>query len=477
MAQDSELKLGKVIWIAGHSGPETAEDSRTHFGIFETGVTQLFPEGAVIDLHPWEHNEVPVVLGAALATDVPIVALHLTRPPVPIPDREALGIPSHFEAARGAYVMRPFRDGQPPMGTVFVRGTVPTANVVKILPELDRAGLNVKIVAAISPQLFRLQEAAYREATVSVADRWDAMAVTSGARRLMADWLSGPVAEEYTLCADRDDRWRTGGSVDEVMEEAGLGAGTDPGRHRALRARAAGSGGTDQGRGGGRRRSLIEDRGWARRVTIGLSSSTPAHRGRGTRTPAGRQSMVTQYVALYGDPVEGNPTSRMQNLAFEAAGLDWRYLDIRVRAEDLPAALSAARLLGFGGLNFTIPHKVAVIPLLDGLEPSAEISGACNTVVRQPDGRLIGSNTDGSGFLWSLRDEGIDPAGLDVVLLGAGGAARAVAVELALAGARRITVANRGPAQARGADDAARGAHQRGGRLAGLGGPPDRAAL
>ena len=75
------------------------------------------------------------------------------------------------------------------------------------------------------------------------------------------------------------------------------------------------------------------------------------------------------------------------------------------------------------------------------------ISGACNTVVRQPDGRLIGSNTDGSGFLWSLRDEGIDPAGLDVVLLGAGGAARAVAVELALAGARRITVANRGPAR------------------------------
>lgn len=154
--------------------------------------------------------------------------------------------------------------------------------------------------------------------------------------------------------------------------------------------------------------------------------------------------MVTQYVAVYGDPVEGNPTSRMQNAAFAALGLDWRYLDFRVPADDLPAAMSAARLLGFGGLNFTIPHKVAAIPLLDGLEPSAEISGACNTVVRQPDGRLIGLNTDGSGFLWSLRDEGVDPAGLDVVLLGAGGAARAVAVELALAGARRISIANRG---------------------------------
>ena len=63
LAQDCELKVGKVLWVAGHSGPETAEDSRTHFGIFETDVTQLFPDGHVIDLHPWEYNEVPVVLG------------------------------------------------------------------------------------------------------------------------------------------------------------------------------------------------------------------------------------------------------------------------------------------------------------------------------------------------------------------------------------------------------------------------------
>jgi len=71
-----------VLWIAGHSGPETAEDPRTHFGIFSIGVTQLFPEGHVIDLHPWEYNEVPVLLGTAFGLDVPIVALHLTRPPV-----------------------------------------------------------------------------------------------------------------------------------------------------------------------------------------------------------------------------------------------------------------------------------------------------------------------------------------------------------------------------------------------------------
>jgi transketolase len=225
MAQDTELRVGKVLWVAGHSGPETAEDSRTHFGIFETGVTQLFPNGAVIDLHPWEHNEVPVMLAAALATDVPIVALHLTRPPIEIPDRKALGMPSHFEAARGAYVLRAYRPDQPRMGTIFVRGTVTTANLVSVLPELDRRNLNVKVVAALSPQLFARQDALYREATVSTADRWDAMAITNGAFRLMADWVEGPAAREYSLASDWDDRWRTGGSMDEVADEAHLSAG------------------------------------------------------------------------------------------------------------------------------------------------------------------------------------------------------------------------------------------------------------
>jgi transketolase len=156
LAQDCELRVGKVLWIAGHSGPETAEDSRTHFGVFSTGVTQLFPEGRAIDLHPWEYNEVPVVLAAALSTDVPIVVLHLTRPAIEIPDRAALGMPSHFAAARGAYVLRAFRDDAPKQGTVFVRGTMSTNNLVRALPELDRLGLNVKVVAAISPQLFAL---------------------------------------------------------------------------------------------------------------------------------------------------------------------------------------------------------------------------------------------------------------------------------------------------------------------------------
>jgi len=222
LAQDCELEVGKVIWIAGHSGPETAEDSRTHFGVFSPGVTQLFPEGHVIDLHPWEYNEVPVVLAAALRQPVPIVALHLTRPKVTIPDREALGMDSHFEAARGAYVIRNFREGQPPMGTVFVQGTSTTDNLVQLLPELDRAGLNVKIVAAISPQLFALQDQAYRDRVASLADRWDAMVISNRSLRVTRDWVEHPLVAEYSLTSDWDDRWRTGGSVDEVIAEAHL---------------------------------------------------------------------------------------------------------------------------------------------------------------------------------------------------------------------------------------------------------------
>jgi transketolase len=222
LAQDCELKVGKVLWIAGHSGPETAEDSRTHFGIFSIGVTQLFPDGHVIDLHPWEYNEVPVLLGTAFGLDVPIVALHLTRPPVEIPDREALGIPSHFEAARGAYVLREYRPDHPRGGTVYVRGTMPTRNLVSVLPQLDEKGINVRIVAAISPQLFARQPASYRASVVGPAGGLDAMVITNGAFKLMRDWADGPLVREYSLSSDWDDRWRTGGSVAEVIEEAHL---------------------------------------------------------------------------------------------------------------------------------------------------------------------------------------------------------------------------------------------------------------
>jgi transketolase len=222
VAQDSEIKVGKVLWVAGHSGPETAEDSRTHFGIFEPGVTDLFPDHHVCSVHPWEHNEVPVVLGAAFAANFPIVALHLTRPAVNIPDRAALGMASHFEAAKGAYLIRDFDPSKPPGGTILVQGTMSTANLVKMLPEIDKAKLNVRIIAAISYQLFMKQPAEWREKIFPEAAQYDVTAVTNRSRRLMYDWIRSPIAYEYMLSSDWDDRWRTGGSVDEVLAEAHL---------------------------------------------------------------------------------------------------------------------------------------------------------------------------------------------------------------------------------------------------------------
>lgn len=221
-AQDSELALGKLIWVAGHSGPETADDSRTHFGIFSPGVTQLFPKGRIVNLYPWEHNEVPVLLGAALAGSCPLIALHLTRPEIEIPDRAALGIPSHMEAARGAYVLREYDRKHPVGGTVIVQGTSAVRSIVRLLPRLASEGPNVRIVCSTSPQLFAAQPADYRESVIGPRDRADSTVITTQARWLMHDWIFNSLAEEYALSSDFDDRWRTGGTLDEVIEEAHL---------------------------------------------------------------------------------------------------------------------------------------------------------------------------------------------------------------------------------------------------------------
>jgi shikimate dehydrogenase len=148
-----------------------------------------------------------------------------------------------------------------------------------------------------------------------------------------------------------------------------------------------------------------------------------------------------ELTGCFGFPVAENPTQAMVEPAFRAMGLDWRYLTLEVRPENLAAAVAGARAFGFRGFNCTIPHKVAVIQHLDGLGESASLMGAVNCVVNR-DGRFIGENTDGKGFLASFR-ELADPRGKSMVLLGAGGAARAIGVEMALAGCTRITLVNR----------------------------------
>lgn len=143
----------------------------------------------------------------------------------------------------------------------------------------------------------------------------------------------------------------------------------------------------------------------------------------------------------FAQPAAENPTVAMIEAAFAHHGLQWRYINVEVAPRDLGDAVRGARAMGWRGFNCSIPHKVAVIAHLDALGQSAQIIGAVNTIVRQGD-RLIGENTDGRGFVSALRTV-VNPRGKSVVLFGAGGAARAVAVEMALAGAARITVVNR----------------------------------
>ena len=222
LAQDSDLKVGKLIWVAGHSGPETAEDSRTHFGIFAPGVTQLFPQGHIINLHPWEHNEVAPAMAAAMNTKTSIIAIHLTRPPVEIPDRNKLGMASHLDAAKGAYIIKNYDSNKNKDGVVIIRGTSSINSLIKILPQIKSDGPNVKIIAAISWELFRLQPLEYQQRIISDIEWPDSMIITNGAISLMKNWISNRVVNEYSLSPDFDNRWRTGGSVDEIIAESKL---------------------------------------------------------------------------------------------------------------------------------------------------------------------------------------------------------------------------------------------------------------
>jgi shikimate dehydrogenase len=154
-------------------------------------------------------------------------------------------------------------------------------------------------------------------------------------------------------------------------------------------------------------------------------------------------NFLSELTGSFAMPAAENPTVAMIESAYRHHRLDWRYINCEVTPENLGAAVAGARAMNWAGFNCSLPHKVAVIQHLDGLGKSAEIMGAVNCVVRRGTA-YIGENTDGKGFLASLQ-EAIDPAGRSVVMFGAGGAARAVSVEIALAGAKSITVVNRDP--------------------------------
>jgi shikimate dehydrogenase len=150
-----------------------------------------------------------------------------------------------------------------------------------------------------------------------------------------------------------------------------------------------------------------------------------------------------ELLGVFGHPVSENPTVVMQEAGFQALHLNWRYLTVEVYPQDLGAAMQGVRAFNMKGINLTIPHKVEVLKYLDEVKPDAALMGAVNTVVRVGD-KLVGENTDGKGFMNALtQDAKVNPAGKKVLVLGAGGAARSITVELALAGAQQITIVNR----------------------------------
>lgn len=147
----------------------------------------------------------------------------------------------------------------------------------------------------------------------------------------------------------------------------------------------------------------------------------------------------TGLICLLGSPCAHSISPMMHNRSFEALGLDYRYLAFDVNEETLPAAVEGLRVMNARGFNMTMPDKTRMVSLCDRLSPAAQIIGAVNTVVND-NGTLIGHNTDGTGYMQSVKDAGFDIIGKKMTLLGAGGAATAILVQAALDGVAEISV-------------------------------------
>jgi transketolase len=225
--QDSRFRTGVLHILAGHSGPETAADARTHFGIFSPQVWKLFPRGQVINLSFWDYNDVaPGYFAAAEIAarekKVGIIVIEVARPDFQVADRSTFADTDLRAAAKGLYVIRDFSPGQPRHGYVVAQGSSSTFNLVAVLPRLEQAGINVKVIAAISEELFDRQPAAYRQAVLPPEAVDDLMFVMSGTRRMWPLRNVGTLCDDYSLTSDWDDQWLTGGSEADVIAEAHL---------------------------------------------------------------------------------------------------------------------------------------------------------------------------------------------------------------------------------------------------------------
>jgi transketolase len=227
--QDSPFRLGAVTIVAGHSGPETAADARSHFGIFSPQVWHLFPRGQVINLYFWDYNDVApgyfAAVQASLATkETAVLVVHVARPDSPVADRTKFADSDLKAAAKGLYLLREFDNKSPKMGTVLVQGSSATVNVVANLDKLNSSGINVRIIAVISEDLFRLQPKQYQNFIFPDSARYDCMVITTMTKRIEVLSDLGPLTQAYSLSSDFDDRWRSGGLEEDIIAEAHLDA-------------------------------------------------------------------------------------------------------------------------------------------------------------------------------------------------------------------------------------------------------------
>jgi transketolase len=225
--QDSPFRVGVLNILAGHSGPETAADARTHFGIFSPQVWKLFPRGHVITLSFWDYNDVaPAYFAAAeiAARDpkVGVIVLEVARPDFPVADRNTFADTDLRAAAKGMYVIKDFDADKPRHGYVVVQGSSSTVNLLSVLPRLAEEGINIKVVSAISTELFQRQSDEYRNSVLPSEASYDLMVVSTGTRRVWPIQYPGPLTDEYSLVSDWNDDWLTGGSEADVISEAHL---------------------------------------------------------------------------------------------------------------------------------------------------------------------------------------------------------------------------------------------------------------
>ena len=225
--QDSRFRMGVLHILAGHSGPETAADGRSHFGIFATQVWRMLPRGQVIHLNFWDYNDVASGYFAAAeiaARDpkVGIIVIEVARPDNPVADRSKFADTDPRAAAKGFYLIRDFAKGQPKHGTVILQGASASVNLVKVLPRLEDAKINVRIVSAVSEELFDRQPQSYRDKVLPSESLYDAMVISTGTRRMWPVRNLGPLTDEYSLTSDWDNQWLTSGQEKDVIEEAHL---------------------------------------------------------------------------------------------------------------------------------------------------------------------------------------------------------------------------------------------------------------